>query len=143
MSNPWWPEADLGGAVELGGIAERAGPSADAVAMVAQRLAGIAQDMDALRQQLGSVGATDWSSPAASAFRQALAACNAALAVAVRKVEAAGVSVGSYGVYLESESAQEAEAVCRKPNFPKRAGSGAEFGPRFSHGFGPDWGAGF
>lgn len=143
MSNPWWPAVGLGGAAELGGVAARAGPSAEAVAVVAQRLVGIARDMDALRLQLGSAGATDWSSPAASAFREALSACNAALASAVRKVETAGASVGSYGVYLQSESAESASAACRNPNLPQVAGSGAEFGPRFGQGLGPDWGAGF
>ncbi|MDJ0311987.1 hypothetical protein [Arthrobacter sp. H35-D1] len=140
MSNPWWPAVGSGGPAELGGVAGQAGPSAEAVAVVAQRLVGIARDIDALRLQLGGVGAMDWSSPAAFAFREALSACNAALALAVRKVESAGASVGSYGVYLQSESA---ESACRNPNLPQGAGSGAEFGPRFGQGFGPDWGSGF
>ena len=134
MGTLWWPAADSGG------TAPRPGPSADAVAVVAQRLAGIARDLDALRQQLGGLLATDWTSPAASAFWEALSSCNVALAVAIQKIESAAVSVGSYGVALQQESAS-----CAALQLNLRQGTPGvpEFVPLSGYGFGPDWGTGF
>ncbi|WP_207345675.1 hypothetical protein [Arthrobacter sp. E3] len=152
MRNPWWPEPGLGGVGEFGGVAGlgrdavRSIPSAEAVAVVAQRMSGIAQEMEVLRRQMAGLEATDWHSAAATAFRQSLSACSMALAGAVRKVESAAASVGSYGTFLQSSPASSVQGEpCAAPNaqWPQGAGSGTQFGPRFSQGFGPDWGAGF
>ena len=152
MRNPWWPEPGLGEGVEtgrvaeLGGAAVRAGPSAEAVAVVVQRMAGIAREMEVLRMQMSGLDATDWHSAAAMAFRQSLYACNMAVALAIRKVESASASVGSYSIFLQSSPASSVQgASCAAPNvqLPQGAGSGMEFGPRFGQGFGPDWGGGF
>ncbi len=134
MSNPRWP------AIDLSGAASRPGPSPEAVAAMAQRVARAACDMDALRLQLSGLLAIDWSSPAASAFRASLSSCTAALAQAVQKVELAAITVGSYGLALQDESAS---CSALNPNLPLGARGGTEFGPRFGQGFGPDWGAGF
>lgn len=153
MRNPWWPEPGLGGVGEFSGVAglgggdaARAGPSAEAVAVVAQRMAGLAQEMEFLRREMAGLEATDWHCAAATVFRQSLSACSMAVAAAVRKVESAAASVGSYGTFLQSSPASSVQGEpCAAPNAQLRqgAGSGMEFGPRFSHGFGLDWGAGF
>ena len=128
MRNPWWPEPGLGGVGEFGGVAGlgrdavRSIPSAEAVAVVAQRMSGIAQEMEVLRRQMAGLEATDWHSAAATAFRQSLSA------------------------FLQSSPASSVQGEpCAAPNaqWPQGAGSGTQFGPRFSQGFGPDWGAGF
>ena len=53
--------------------ATAAGPSADAVVVVAQRLAGVAQELDALRSRSLQLDGVDWHSVAAEAFRKSLA----------------------------------------------------------------------
>ncbi|MHA7305578.1 hypothetical protein ACX80E_10080 [Arthrobacter sp. TMN-49] len=86
----------------LSGAAARAGPTAEAVAVVAQRLAGIGQELEGLRLQLGQLNAMDWRSPAAAAYRDSLAERNLALAVVAQEILAAVAALGSYGLCLES-----------------------------------------
>ncbi|UIK88652.1 hypothetical protein [Arthrobacter polaris] len=111
-----------------GGFAAHAGPSPEAVAVVAQRLAGVGQEIDALRLQLDQLASTDWSSPAAAAFRESLLQRNLAFASVVRDVGAAAVDVANYGLYLQS-----IPAGGLSPDGPQGAG--------FGTGYGGGWGA--
>ena len=94
----------------LGGPGARAGPPPDAVAALAQRLAGIAADIEGLRLQLGQLVSVDWKSPAAAAFRDALTERNMAILAVVRAIENAADETRSYGLFL-STSAQS----CLRP----------------------------
>lgn len=78
------------------------GPSPDVVAVVAQRLVGIAGEFSGLRLLLDRAAAVDWRSPAARAFRAELEEGCLALAAAVRSVEDAAGAVGSYSAFLAS-----------------------------------------
>lgn len=77
-----------------------AGPSPDAVAVVVQRLLGIAGEFSGLRTLLDRVDTVDWRSPAAGAFRAELEEGCLALAAAVRSVEDAAGAVGRYSMFL-------------------------------------------
>ncbi len=95
----------------LGGAAARAGPSADAVAVAAQRLAGIAQELERLRLQLGRLNAMDWRSPAAAAFRDSLSERNFALSAVARDIAAAGTVLASYALALQSQPSHPGDAL--------------------------------
>ncbi|WP_133162978.1 hypothetical protein [Arthrobacter glacialis] len=111
----------------LSGGAARGGPSAEAVSAVAQRLAGIAGELEGLRLQLGRLNAMDWRSPAAAAFRDSLADRNLALSAVARDVTAAVASLGSYALSL--------------PAVPPRPGDGPGMGVPSPgmQGFGMAW----
>lgn len=125
-------EAGLGAGLGAGG---RAGPDPAALAAMAQRLAGISQEMQALRLQLGQVALLDWKSPAAAAFREELSARDAAMLAVVRAIDSAANAVGAYG-FAVSKSPD----VCFNPALPGQGapwfggGSGPSFGPIFGPG---------
>ncbi|WP_104111107.1 WXG100 family type VII secretion target [Arthrobacter sp. N199823] len=118
----------LGVGVGLG-AGGRAGSDPAALAAMAQRLAGISQEMGALRLQLGQVALLDWKSPAATAFREELSARDAAMQAVVRAIDSAVNAVGAYG-FAVSDSPD----FCFNPELP---GQGA---PWFAGGSGPSFG---
>ncbi|MGO4384021.1 hypothetical protein [Specibacter sp. RAF43] len=85
----------------IGGVV-RAGPAPDDVDVVALRVRQIAQEIDAIRLELGPLWGVDWRSPAAAAFRERLLERNDALAGAVRDVQAAAAAVQLHARRLRS-----------------------------------------
>jgi hypothetical protein len=82
--------------------AAAAGPPADAVAVVAQRLAGVAQELDALRLMTAQLDGVDWHSAAAEEFRKSLADLDFRFSSASRQIGTAVDLLGSYAAYLRS-----------------------------------------
>lgn len=114
-----------GFAADFHGTAAAPGPSAESVLVVAERLSGVARDLDALRLQLCGLDSVDWNSAAAAAFRKSLAESDAEFLAARRWVETAVAELGSYGAYLR------AAADCGAAAAPDRA---------VVPGFAPVWG---
>lgn len=77
------------------------GPAPGAVAEVARRVAGIADDFAALKIRLQHTADSQWSSPAATAFRQELSERDVELGAAVRLLEDAAALVRQYARWLE------------------------------------------
>lgn len=104
------------------GIAAAAGPSADAVFGVVQRLAAVVQDLEALRLQLAQLDGVDWNSTAAAAFRASLAEGDVAFTTARKQVETAVDRVSSYGSYLRATADA---TTCGDENWRGNPGIGA------------------
>ncbi len=85
------------------GTGTTAGPSPEAVAVVAQRLLEVATELQALRSRLDTWFTVDWSSLAATAFRQDLAQRELDIAGAGRSIEDAAGAVRRYGVLLAAQ----------------------------------------
>ena len=90
------------------GTGATAGPSPEAVAVVAQRLLEVATELHALRSRLNTWSTVNWSSLAATAFRQDLAQREQDIAGAGRSIEDAAGAVRRYGALL---AAQELAAL--------------------------------
>lgn len=78
------------------------GPSPGVAAAMAQRLAGIAGEVDALRLQLVQIALLDWKSPAASTFLNELNGRIAGMVALVRAIDSAASEVQAYGFMLDS-----------------------------------------
>ncbi|MFQ4148737.1 hypothetical protein AAGW05_08585 [Arthrobacter sp. LAPM80] len=107
------------------GLGAAAGPPADAVSVVAQRLAGVAQELQALQGDLRRLDSVDWNSAAAAAFRTSLAEEDAAFTSTRRQVEAAVDALTGYCMYLRAAA-------------DPSGGAGATW--RENPGIGPGWG---
>ncbi|ALO65508.1 hypothetical protein AS189_02125 [Arthrobacter alpinus] len=114
------------------GAGVRAGLDPAALLAMAHRLAGISQEMQALRLQLGQVALLDWKSPAATAFREELSARDAAMLAVVRAIDSAANAVSAYGF-----AAGSSPDVCLNPDLP------GQRAPWFAGGLGPGFGPGF
>ncbi|WP_104090979.1 hypothetical protein [Arthrobacter sp. GMC3] len=77
------------------------GPTAGAVAVVAQRLGSIAREIDGVRLALGPLRVLDWQSKAGNAFAESVGGCNIALTGVVRDVEASAQDVQHYAQSLD------------------------------------------
>lgn len=113
--------------------AERAGPSPEALEAAARRLTAIAGDFDAVRLEMGSLGVTDWKSPAATAFRDALAEQLANAARAVLDIRDAAGMVRLYGRSVAAANAATAQAG----GHYLAPGFGSGMGAAFDGGAGP------
>ncbi|SEE92445.1 hypothetical protein SAMN04489740_3123 [Arthrobacter alpinus] len=102
-----------------------AGPSADAVVVVAQRLAGVAQELDALRLRTAQLDGVDWHSVAAEAFRKSLDDVDFRFINASKQIGTAVELLGNYAEYLRAA----ADPV-----------AGGEVCWRANPGIGPGWG---
>lgn len=108
-----------GFAADLPGTVAAAGPSAESVLVVAERLSGVARDLDALRLQLCGLDSVDWNSAAAAVFRKTLAESEAEFTAAGRRVESAVAELGSYGAHLRAAADSGAAA---NPDWPMNPG---------------------
>ncbi|WP_343318896.1 hypothetical protein AAFM46_00375 [Arthrobacter sp. TMP15] len=79
-----------------------AGPSAESVLVLAERLSGVAAELQRLRLQLCALDSVDWNSVAATAFRKSLAEADADFVAVGQRTEAAATAAASYGMYLRS-----------------------------------------
>ena len=104
------------------GLAAAAGPSADAVFVVAQRLAAVVLDLEALRLRLAQLDGVDWNSTAAAAFRTSLAEGDAAFTMVRKQIETAVERVSSYGAYLRATADA---TTCGNENWRSNPGIGA------------------
>ncbi|AIY02452.1 hypothetical protein ART_2853 [Arthrobacter sp. PAMC 25486] len=130
MGTGWEPAAGNAGA------GARTGPCPESVAVVAQRLAALAGELEGVRLQLGAVETPEWRSPAAAAFLTSLTDLNVALATAVKAFEEAAGDVGSYGLHLRASS------LANGCFSPLGAGSGAGSGAGQAIGAAPGFGLG-
>ena len=96
---------DYFGQEDIGPDKAAAGPTPDAVAVVAQRLESIAREIDAVRLALGPLRALGWQSMAAAAFGESVTVCNTAMVEAVKDVRAGAQAVQFYAQNLESAAA--------------------------------------
>lgn len=98
------------------GTGSSGGPSPDAVAVVVQRLLGVAIELQALRRTVDIVSTVDWNSQAATAFRADLTQCDLDIAAAGRSIDDAAGSVGRYGILLATQASA---------TLPKTLGAGS------------------
>ncbi len=82
--------------------AASAGPSAEAVVVVAQRLAGVAKEIQALRFRMAQLDGVDWNSAAAAAFRTWLADVDDTFVRTGNQIGTAVDLLGSYASYLRA-----------------------------------------
>lgn len=85
---------------DFGALSPRPDPSPELVAMTAQRLAGLARDVDAVRAQLGGMDVQQWRSPAAAVFRESLTGLLTELWAAGQALDGASAEVDGYGKAL-------------------------------------------
>ncbi|ALE07426.1 hypothetical protein AL755_21300 [Arthrobacter sp. ERGS1:01] len=109
------------------------GPSPESLESAARRLAAIAGDVDAVRLEMGSLAVTDWKSPAATAFRDALAEQLANAARAVLDIQDAAAAVRLYGRSVAAANA----AVVQSGAHHLAPGFGSGMGAAFDGGTGP------
>ncbi|WP_425865079.1 hypothetical protein [Arthrobacter sp. TWP1-1] len=102
-----------------------AGPSAEAVVVVAQRLAGVAQEIQALRFRMAQLDGVDWNSVAAAAFRTSLADVDATFNRTGKQIGTAVDLLGSYASYLRAAADPVTGGDVRWGAYP---------------GIGPSWG---
>lgn len=114
-----------------------AGPAPDSVAAAAQRLSGLARELDALRLRLGNVAYLDWTSTAAVAFRESLSELVMDLAGAAQAAEAASTAVGGYGMAIRDMLSAEA---CLSPLAEQQAaGTRASYSGWAGYSGAPAW----
>lgn len=95
------------GSAGWAGTVAPAGPSPDAVAVVAQRISALAGELEGIRRQMGAVVTREWRSPAGAAFMAALTDLQVVLSASVTAFEEAAAQVGSYGRHLRAISLSE------------------------------------
>lgn len=86
----------------LGMPATPASPSAEAVAVVAQRLAAVAEELEALRVHMLRLDGVDWNSQAAAQFRASLAEHDSAFRAVRLRLQNTVELVGAYGSNLRA-----------------------------------------
>lgn len=97
-----------------GALSVHMGPSPELVGMAAQRLGGIARDVDAVRTELGRVDVQQWRSPAAAVFRETLTGMLTELWAVVQAVDDASRVLDGYGRALAITAGACASPMARQ-----------------------------